>query len=99
MPQQQQIPAGNAQPATQAKINREVGGGCTTNECAGDPKAIALTTASAASVNVASANSHLSGRSRRRPPSPISRGATMMMPRASEANQFSQVAGIGAPEL
>ena len=65
----------------------------------GEPKAIALTTASAASVNVPSANSHLSGRSRRRPPSPISSGATMMMPRASEANQFSQVVRTGASEL
>jgi hypothetical protein len=62
-------------------------------------KAIALTAASTTRQKLPSANSHLSGRSRRRPPTPISSGATMMMPRASEANQFSQVVGTGAPEL
>ena len=64
-----------------------------------DPKAITLTTASATSVNVPSINSHLSGQSRRRLPSPITNGATMMMPRASEASQLSQMVKTGASDL
>ena len=62
-------------------------------------KQTTVTTASTTRVNVPSASSHLFGGSRRRPPSPISNGATVMTPSASETNQFNQVISIGVPEL
>ena len=67
--------------------------------CSGEPRAIAVPMTSAASVDVPAASSHFVESSCLRLPSPISSGATMMMPSASEANQFSQVVRSGAPEL
>ena len=58
-----------------------------------------LTSARTASKSSPSASSDFVGLSCQTPASPITKGATLMTPRASEANQFHQVIRNGVPEL
>src|SRR3974390_2127992 len=58
-----------------------------------------LASASAATASAPSTSSLSGGRSREADVSSISRGATVIIPSASEANQSSQVVNIGVVEL
>ena len=64
----------------------------------GEPKLMALARASTTRANVPSTSSRIPGRSCTTRASPITNGATVTTPIASEANQFSQVVRIGASE-
>ena len=64
----------------------------------GAPKLIALTKASTTSADIPCTSSDFPGRSCRVRASPMTIGATVTTPIASEANQFSQVIRIGASE-